>query len=216
MFPVAAAARSTTGKGIARKTRLAGKVPAVVYGSEAHASPIAVDPGLLVDTFRKAGNRNTIVHVELEGQQVPCLVREVQRHPVTREILHVDFYRLTPGQPVHVTVPLRMTGKSKAAALGGRAVLSRRDVKAECEWESIPTAIDIDVTELDVGGTLRVSDLVCPPGVKVPFRQNFQIVNVIGKLRAEEPVAGAPVAGAAAAKPGAAAAKPAAKAPAKK
>ena len=209
MFPVAAAVRSTTGKGIARKTRLAGKVPAVVYGSDAHASPIDVDPGLLVETFRKSGNRNTIVHVDLDGQQVPCLVREVQRHPVSREILHVDFYRLTPGQPVRVTVPLRMTGKSKAAALGGRAVLTRRDVKVECLWESIPTNIDIDVTELDVGGTLRVAELVCPPGVKVPFRQNFQIVNVVGKVRAEEAPAGAPAAGAAAA-------KPAAKAPAKK
>lgn len=215
MFPVAASTRSTTGKGIARKTRAAGKVPAIVYGSEATATPIDVDPGLLVETFRKTANRNTIIHVELDGQQVPCIVREVQRHPLTREMLHVDFYRLTPGQPVTVTVPIRMTGKAKAAALGGRAVLTRRDLKVECAWENIPQFVDIDVTELDVGGTLRVADIVVAGGLKVPFRQNFQIVNVIGKIRAEEaPAAAAGAAAPAAAKPGAA--KPAAKAPAKK
>lgn len=211
------------GKSDARKVRMAGMLPAVVYGGSLPSATIQVDPNALVEMFRKTGDRNTIVSLEHEGTTSPCIVREVQRHPLSREILHVDFYRLADGQPVTVEVPLVMVGKAKGLAMGGRVQLIRRALNVRAAYTNIPRQIEVDVTELDVGETMRISKVKMPEGVVAVFDQDYPVATVTGKIkdRAEEgaTAAAAPAAGKGAAGKAAPAGKAAAgkaAAPAKK
>jgi large subunit ribosomal protein L25 len=210
---ISASARSErVGKENARKIRGRGKVPAVVYGHGSVATSIEVDPNPLVELFRKTNNRNTVVNLDLDGKSVPTLVREVQRHPLSRQILHVDFMAVVPHQPVVVQVPVRVVGKSKAVSVGGRVNLVRRSVKVASSYDRIPEFIDIDVTELDVGDVVRVSKVSPPAETSIVFDNDFQVLSIEGKLRerVETPAEGAPAAAATAA-PAAAAKAPAAK-----
>ncbi len=206
----ASARTLATGKENARKIRSNGKVPAVIYGAGSAATSIEVEPNVLVDLFRKTNNRNTVVHLAVDGKHVPTLVREVQRHPLSREILHVDFQAVAKDQPVVVPVPVRVIGKSKAVGVGGRINVVRRSVKVASAYDRIPEFVDVDVSELDVGDVVRVSKVPMGDGTEIVFDNDFQILSVEGKIRDRSE--GAPGAEAGKAAPAkAAAAKPAAK-----
>ena len=181
--------RDGKGKGRNRKARARGLVPAVVYGREHAAEAVELEPKPLLDLFKATGDRNTVVSLKIGGKPaVSCLVREVQRHPLSREILHVDFFAVSEA-PMEVLVPLRPVGRPKGALIGGRLQLIRREVWVVCKHGDIPAAIDIDVSPLEVGDTLRVSQLVLPAGVALTRGGDFLIVRVVGKLKpeAEEP-----------------------------
>lgn len=187
--------RTQDGKTGTRKVRRAGRLPAVVYGPNSPAISIDVEPHALVELFRKTQNRNTIVELSLDGQTIPCMVREVQRNPLTREILHVDFYRLEKSRPVSVEVPVVATGKSKGLALGGRVQVLRRTLRVACSYDRIPSAIEVDTTDLDIGDSIKVDQIRAPEGVEVVYDQVFPVISVAGKQKE----AAAPAAGEAAA-----------------
>lgn len=171
------------GKSGSRKVRKAGTLPAVVYGPGSAPRSISVDPRALVEMFRKSRDRNTIVQLEIEGTAVPCLVRDVQRHPVSREILHVDFLEMAADRPVKVPVPLESVGKSKGLSLGGRVMLVRRTLDVECAYDRIPKTLQIDVTELDIGDSVLVDQITAPEGVKIVFDKRFPVLTILGKAR---------------------------------
>lgn len=170
-----------TGKSVARKIRAAGRIPAVVYAQGSESVSITVDPNALTEIFRKTQDRNTIVHLELDGETIPTLVRDAQRHPVKRDILHVDFYRLEPGQTVEVMVRLAGVGRAVGMALGGRLRLIRREVKVRCAWEKIPAIIEYDITPLDIGDMVKASQLDMPEGVELVVKNDFNVMSLYGK-----------------------------------
>ncbi len=181
------------GKGGARKARKSGGLPAVIYGPSHAPESVTVEPKALEEIFRHSQNRNTLVQLQLGGKSVPVLVREVQRHPVSRQILHVDFYRVDANHPVRVQVPVVATGKAKGLAGGGRVQIMRRALDVLVPYDQIPAAIEVDTTELDVADVIRVSAVVPPKGAKLLFDQDFPVVTVAGKVRdrAEEAPAAA-------------------------
>jgi large subunit ribosomal protein L25 len=127
---------------------------------------------------------------------VPCLVREVQRHPVSREILHVDFYAVPQDREIELMVPLNPVGRPKGAVAGGRLRIIRRDLKVAARYDRIPKTVDIDVSDLDVGDFVRASQIKTPEGVSIVIANDFNVVAMEGK-RAEEqaaPAAAAPAA----------------------
>lgn len=199
------APRSSVRKGAARKARAKGEAPGVVYGSGQAARPVTFDPAALAELFKQSGDRNTILDLKVGGAApVKALVREVQRHPVSRVILHVDFYEV-PTTPVTVRVPLVPTGRPKGAVIGGRVRMVRRDLVVAATADRIPRQIEVDVTALDVGDSMSVSQVVAPEGVSIVFDQDFKVVQLEGKAakEVEEPKAATPAAAAApAAKPG--------------
>jgi large subunit ribosomal protein L25 len=131
--------RSDAGrKGGARKLRASGRVPGVVYGGGSEATRIDVDPKAFSDLFEKTKSRNTIVQLSVGGKSMPCIVREVQRNPLTREVLHIDFLQLSEGRMVDVVVPVNPVGRPKGALLGGRLRVVRRVLKARCRYDRIP------------------------------------------------------------------------------
>ncbi|MEO0604844.1 MAG: 50S ribosomal protein L25 [Myxococcota bacterium] len=176
-------ARETSGKGWARKARAAGKLPGVVYGPKTDAKSVEFDPEILLGLFKTTGNRNTIVQVTVDGAATPCLVREVQRHPVSREILHVDFYAPDPEAEIEVMVPLAATGRPKGAILGGRLRIVRRRVKVACRYDRIPEQLTCDITPLDIGDMIMASEIPLPDGVRLVADNDFQVISVYGKKR---------------------------------
>ncbi len=172
------------GKSAARKVRMAGKLPGVVYGRGSEGTPIAVDPNTLNTIFRKSQDRNTIVYLEIDGATVPCLVREAQRHPLSREILHVDFYKLEPGQEVVVKVPLETTGRPRGFIVGGRLRALRREVPVRCAWDKIPEKLTYDVSKMNIGDFVKISQLVTPAGVSLVFDTDYNVLTVYGKRTA--------------------------------
>jgi large subunit ribosomal protein L25 len=177
---LAANLRSGSGKGTARKLRSEGKLPAVMYGPGHDATSLTVDPVALTTLFRKTGDRNTIVTLQVEGKDVPVLVREVQKHPVTRELVHVDFFQVTSERKVEVTIPVSTVGRAKGALLGGRIRLIRRSMRALCNYDNIPKTIEVDVTPLDIGDMVKASELVVDDTVELLFGQDFYVLTLYG------------------------------------
>ncbi len=182
--------RSETGKGWARQVRAEGKVPAVVYGPTTDPKTVTVDPQALVDLFKATQDRNTIVQLQVEGATHPCLVREVQRHPLTREILHVDFYAVPQDKQIEVMVPLNPVGRPKGATLGGRVRLIRRELRAAAIFDKIPKQFDVDVSHLDIGDRMKASEIPMPEGVSLAFDNDFNVIELYGK-KAKGPKKGA-------------------------
>lgn len=151
-----------------RHLRTEGLVPAVVYGGKQPAQKIQVNERELGRLLSHGGALHL---VELVGEGFPqtrALIREVQRHPVRRNLLHVDFVRVAMDQKIHVAVPLHVTGHAPAVELGGVLLQNVDVLEVECLPDDMPSSIEIDVSALvDVHARLTVHDLVLPKGVKL-------------------------------------------------
>lgn len=175
--------RATTRKGAARKGRASGSIPAVVYGPQHAATPVSLDPNRLLDIFKQTGDRNTVVGVKIDGgAPVSCMVREVQRHPVSRELLHVDLYAV-PQHAIEVRVPLMPVGRPKGALIGGKLRTIRRDLWVRCMHDRIPKHIEVDVSHLEVQDVIRVSQVVAGEGVEVVYDADFPVFSCVGKVQ---------------------------------
>jgi large subunit ribosomal protein L25 len=200
--------RDGRGKGPARRLRHGGKIPGVFYGPKSTALPLAVDG----KEFR--------LHVSnLEGshlirfkspaadlQQKVALVREVQVHPVSGQVLHVDFYEVDLTQRLQVTVPLHFVGKAVGATEGGILQPVLREIEVECLPTDIPTFVEVDVSALAIHDAIHLADLQLPPNVALIFESNEAVVTVlpptVEEVKAAEPVEGAVEGAAAATEPG--------------
>lgn len=204
--------RTERGKGPARRLRSQGKIPAVFYGPGLDATPLAVDPKDIEKHLRGPFGRNTLFSLSYAGKTDLAMVRDVEVDPATRAPLHVDFYRVSLDRPIVVPVPLRTHGRAVGVVKGGALNVTRRVVPLQCTPDRIPALIDIDVTDVDLFGTIAVKDLNVPEGTQVMLRPELTIVIVLeDKKAAKIAAAEAEEAAAAAAAPAAGAAKPAAK-----
>ena len=182
--------RDGTGKGIARKLRADGQIPAVIYGHNREPQSLAVsarDLDRLLDHISAAA---TVIELDLGGTTARTLIREIQRHPFKRQILHVDFQELVAGETVTVEVPLVVVGTAEGVRVGG-GLLDQvlRQVEIECDPAAIPNHIDVDVTSLTIGHSIHVGDLVLPAGVTM-LTDEEQTVVVCSAPRTEaEPAA---------------------------
>ncbi len=200
-FDLVAENRPAGTKGDARKVRRAGGTPGVIYRGGEAALPVRFDGAALSTIFRKSNNANTVINVVVEGKAHACLVREVQRHPVSRAVEHVDFYRVEGDQEVRVTVPVVTQGKAAGVRAGGLLRLMARRVNVMAGADAIPARIEVDVTDLEIGKFIRASQLVVPKGARIVFANDFNVVTVDGKRVEAAPEAAAPVPGSASAKP---------------
>jgi large subunit ribosomal protein L25 len=144
------------------RLRRAGQIPAVLYGGETReAESIAVDPKALVRILHSDAGANTLIALKIDGAgETRVLLREYQVHPVTRELLHADFYRVAMDRALRVTVPVHLTGEAKGVkAQGGVVDFVHRELIVECLPADIPEHITVDVTELMLHDGIRVRDL---------------------------------------------------------
>jgi large subunit ribosomal protein L25 len=176
-----ATVRDGVGKGVARKLRAAGQLPAVIYGQGNAAITVAVPTAEVEAIFRRTANRNTLLSLTVGGDEHVCLVKEAQRHPVGRHLWHLDLYRVDPELPVRVRVELKPKGTAQGVKMGGRLQVMRRHLDVVCKPADIPAVIHVDVTKLEIGKFAKVSAVTPPDGVTILYKGDFNLFAVIGK-----------------------------------
>lgn len=182
-----AVARAENGKGPARRLRVQGMIPAVIYGGTEQSASLTLASKEVVAVLQSPYGRNTLLSIEVEGQPPTlAMIRDFQIHPVKRRILHCDFIRVSPDKPVTVTVPLTTTGKSAAEKLGGLLRMIARELTVRCLPADIPLAIPYDVTSLRTGKTIYAADVTMPPAVSPAWKNNFAVLSVAGPKAEEE------------------------------
>lgn len=197
-----ATARATSGKGAARSLRREGSVPAVIYGHAREAQSLAVPSRDLEKLLGTIAAGSTVVELAIDGKTSRTLIREIQRHPFKRNVLHVDFQELVAGEKITVSIPLVLHGVPEGVRLGG-GILEQmmREIEVEVDPANIPNHIDVDVSHLAVGHSVHVGELKIPAGVTVLADEEAPVALVqISRAAIEaEPVAAEE--GAAAAEP---------------
>ena len=196
--------RSDRGKGVARKLRAAGKVPGVIYGHGREPQPLTVNAREFDRLAERVRITSTVIELALDGKTARTLIRELQRDPIRRHVLHIDFQELVAGEKIVVSVPLRFIGTPDGVKNSGgilEEVIHQLHVRVDPS--NIPDHIDVDVTPLTIGHGYHVSDLKLPACVEVT-EDPEQTVAIVSAPKAEEvvaPVEGAVVAVDAAAEP---------------
>ena len=160
--------REASGKGGARQLRINGQIPAVIYGHAREAQSLALNARDLDKMLEHIQAESTVIEVSVGGKTSKTLIREIQRHPFKRQILHVDFQELVAGEKVTVSIPIMLTGIAEGVRLGG-GVLDQtlRELEIEVDPSNIPDHIEYDVTSMVIGDSVHVSDLKLPEGVEV-------------------------------------------------
>jgi large subunit ribosomal protein L25 len=188
--------RTEKGKGVARKLRAAGQVPGVIYGHGREPQPLTVNAREFDRLAERVRITSTVIELALDGRTARTLVRELQRDPIRRTVLHVDFQELVAGEKVNVSVPLRFTGTAEGVKTGG-GILEEvmHQIEVRVDPSNIPDHIDVDVTALTIGHGLHIRDLTLPPGVEV-LDEPDNTVATVTPPKAEEVVAAPVVEGA--------------------
>lgn len=194
--------RTETGKGVARKLRAAGQFPAVIYGHGREPQPLTVNSREFDRLAERIRLTSTVIELSVDGKTARTLIRELQRDPIKRTILHVDFQELVAGETVTVRVPLRFIGTPDGVKTGGGIFEEVvHQIEVECDPSNIPDHIDVDVTPLTIGHSLHVSDVKLPEGVELAEDPEMTIAIVSAPKAEAEPVPGEVPAAEAAAEP---------------
>jgi large subunit ribosomal protein L25 len=208
-------ARKHEGRGASRRLRRAGKAPGIVYGA-GEPTPIELDHNALIHALKSESFHASILTMKLDGGAQKVLLRDVQMHPFRNEVLHVDFQRVDEARKIHMKVPLHYVNEaaSPAVKLGG-AIISHiaNELDVTCLPKDLPEFIEVDLSTLESGKSVHVSEIKLPPGVSALTHGKDPVIAtaVIPKAHAEaEEAAPEAVAAAPAAAPAAAAARPAA------
>ena len=197
---VAAEVRTSRGKNEARRTRSAGKIPAVVYGAYQDPVPVAVDPREILRIVRSATGYNTIFSLVIQGgETTPVMVVDHQNDPIRNTLLHADLKRIDLTKRIRVTIPVAFFGESKGVKnQGGHFEVVNRTASIECLPEEIPDAFTFDVTEMMLGDSRRAGDLPLTGSMKLLSVGDELFCHVIAP-RGEVPTAAEEEAAAAAA-----------------
>jgi len=165
---LSANAREGKGKGAARSLRSQGQVPAVIYGHGRQPQPLALNARDLDKLLSHIQAESTVIEVTVGGQTAKTLIREIQRHPIKRQILHVDFQALVAGEKVTVSIPIVLLGVPEGVRLeGGVLDQTLREIEIEVDPSNIPDHVEYDITNMVIGDSVHISDLKVPEGVEV-------------------------------------------------
>ena len=186
--------RDGRGKNEARRLRVSGRIPAVVYGARKDGQvpegmPVAVDPKEVLRILHSESGANTLINLTLEGAEARVMVRDYQLDPVTHQLLHADFYQLAMDRAIIVSVPIAIKGEPAGVKVqGGLLDFVTRDIQVQCLPTDIPESIVVDVSELMLHQSIRVRDLVVDPKWKAVTDGETMLVHVV-MPKAEEVVA---------------------------
>jgi len=168
-------------KGAVREIRRNGRVPGIVYGSGEDAVPISIEEKVLAYEHRRGGFFSRLYNLTVGDKTYRVLAREVQLDPVTEALIHIDFLRLTADSTVNVDVPVVFRNEEDSPGIkrGGVLNVVRRTVELVCRADAIPTSIEADIGELDIGDSVKINAVSLPEGVRpVIADRDFTIVTV--------------------------------------
>ena len=170
--------REGTGKGVARKLRAAGRVPAVLYGHGMEPVGLSVDSRELFQLFHTGAGTNVLVGLVVDGDEHLAMPREVQRDHIRGRFVHVDFLVVSRDEKITINVPVRIVGASVGVKAGGVLEHHLWELRVECLPSDVPDAIEADVSPLEIGMSLRVGDLVVPEGALILTSPEESVVAV--------------------------------------
>ena len=172
--------REGKGKGEARKLRRKGFIPAVIYGGELGNKPLAVVAKSIVRHLKGEVSEAKIWKLNIEGVgEKDVIIKDVQKHPVTGEVLHIDFYEVTYGKMISLAVPVKLVGEAVGVKKGGTIELLMDEIEIECLPRNIIEELVVDVSHLDLGDTLFVRDIKPPEGIRILEDPEQPVVTVV-------------------------------------
>lgn len=202
---VAAERRTESGKNVNRRLRAKGMIPGVLYGAAKQAIPVSVSPKEITAILRSASGENTLFDLDVQGSKRKVILKEFQLEPVKGSLLHADFYEVALDKLLEVKVHVELKGTPVGVKVqGGILDFVTRELEVECLPTDIPERIEVDVTGLELGKHVRVSELALPAKVKVLTEPDVVIAHVVAPRAEEAPAAAAeaaPAEGEAAAEP---------------
>jgi large subunit ribosomal protein L25 len=160
--------RSQAGKGVARTLRRDGRIPGVIYGHARDPQPLSISAKEFERLLERVNAENTVIELTLDGTSARTLIREIQRDPIRRHVLHVDFQELVAGEKVIVRIPLVLQGTPEGVRNSG-GILSQVLQELECRVDpaNMPSHFVVDVTDISIGHSVHVSEIAIPAGVEV-------------------------------------------------
>lgn len=196
---LSAAARTGTGKGVSRSLRREGRLPAVIYGHAREPQALSLDARELGRLLTHINAETTVINLSVDGTASNTLIRDIQRHPLSRAVIHVDFQELVAGEKVVVKIPIVLTGTAIGVRLNG-GIMTQILNELECRVDptNIPNRIEVDITDVTIGHSIHISEVKVPEGVEVLDDESGTIMIVSAP---KEEVAAAPVEGATGAEP---------------
>ena len=177
--------REGKGTSFARRLRLENKVPAVLYHSGVEGTSLSVEKNELYKALKTG---QFIFEIKVGDKEQFVLVKEVQYHPVTDEIIHVDFQQVKEDQKISLEVPLRTEGESEGVKLGGILVQLLNVVTINCKPSNVPEALSVDVSDLEMNSSLFVKDIILPDDVEMVTAEDIAVVSVQEPKKEEEVV----------------------------
>lgn len=160
---IAALPREGVGKGEAGRCRAEGNIPAIMYGPETEPVNLKVPLKELRRAVREAGGTSSVINLTIGAKTNKVVIRDMQRDPVSSEVTHIDFHAISMTRPINVNIPIHLHGiPSGVKNDGGILQTNMRELEISCLPSDIPAAIDIDVSELPIGGTIHVRDIQVP------------------------------------------------------
>ncbi len=185
---IKAATRTTKGNGPARAMRRQGRIPAILYGRGTEPLMLSVDKKELENTVKQGAVGRSLYNLVIDDgkQSKAAMVKELQTHPVTDEILHIDFYAVDMERKVRVNVPVVTTGKAKGVELGGMLQIIRREVEVLCLPGLIPESLVVDISDLDLGDSLHVRDIPLGENIEIPADVNYTVLTILSPKVEEE------------------------------
>ena len=183
--------RKTVGNGPARVLRREGRMPAVLYGPKIKPVMLSIDIRDFELILKEASVGSVLLNLQIQNGKTytrSAMIKELQTHPVTGKFLHVDFYEIDMQTKITAKVPVVAKGKSVGVEVGGLVQYVRRELEVLCLPTAIPEAIEVDITDLDIGDSIHVEDISLSGDIEIPADTNFTVVTVLAPKVEEEPV----------------------------
>ena len=192
-FELTADFREDQGKGASRRLRREGKIPAVLYGGGQEPRALSLDHDQFMHQLDNEAFYSSILTIKVGDTEQPVFLKDLQRHPAKRLILHADFQRIVAGEKINITVPLHFMGEKDAPGVRDGGIVSHQqtDVEIVCLPKDLPEYIEVDVSGVELEGMLLLSELTAPEGVEfadlMQGRENDQpVVSIHRPARIEE------------------------------
>ena len=187
-FVINAVSRNDQGKGASRRLRRSGLVPGIIYGGDKEPEMIATAHNELIHHLEHEAFYSHILDVQVNGTSQQVVLKDLQRHPAKPFILHFDLLRVASGDRIKMHVPLHFTGEKDAPGVkaGGQVSHHLMDVEVVCQAQDLPEFIEVDVSGMNIGDNLQLSDLKLPEGLDIPAlaqgpEHDTIVVSMIGK-----------------------------------
>jgi large subunit ribosomal protein L25 len=183
--------RTQTGKGASRRLRTEGRLPAIFYGPEVEPIMLSIDYLQLKKVLKGKAAESIIVDLQVDSngrsQSKKVMIKELQRDPVTRDYLHVDFFEISMGKEIEAVIPIQLINTPLGVTKGGILQHIRRELSVSCLPKDLIEKIDIDVSGLDIGDSLHIRDITLPAGLNSTDDDDLTIATVVAPTITAEP-----------------------------